>query len=266
MSPPGFGQSSAAVIDDRLPTPLYHQIYLVLRNKILDGEYGLGSLLPSEQQSAKQFGVSRITAKRALNDLAADGLVVRERGRGTRVTYRAASPPVKASVDGLLENLLAMGLKTKVSLREFGYVAASENVARALNCEKGDVVQRAVRVRRLEGEPFSYLTTFVPEDIGRSYSREDLSKKPLLTLLECDGIVISGAEQTITATLADADAAAALGVDLGSPLLRISRVVHDQTERPVEYIIGLYRPDRYQFRMRLSRVQNQDVRAWSPSG
>ena len=254
------------MVDERLPTPLYHQIYLVLRNKILDGEYSLGALLPSEQQTGRQFGVSRITAKRALNELAADGLVVRERGRGTKVTYQAASPPVRASVEGMLENLLAMGLKTKVSVREFGYVAANEEVARALKCAQGDRVQRAVRVRRLEGEPFSYLTTFVPEEIGRNYSRDDLVRKPLLALLEREGIVVSGAEQTITATLADADSAAALGVELGSPLLRIRRIVHDQSERPVEYITALYRPDRYQYRMRLSRVQNQDIRAWSPSG
>ena len=65
--------------------------------------------------------------------------------------------------------------------------------------------------------------------------------------------------------MADADAAAALGLELGSPLLRIRRIVHDQAERPVEYITGLYRPDRYQYRMRLSRVQNQETRAWSSS-
>jgi len=94
--------------------PLYHQVYLILRNKILTGEYGFGALLPSEQETSETFGVSRITAKRALNDLAGDGLVLRERGRGTKVVFHAPTPPVKANVEGLLENLLAMGLETEV--------------------------------------------------------------------------------------------------------------------------------------------------------
>jgi len=253
-------------IDERLPTPLYHQIYLVLRNRILKDEYPHNSRLPGEEEVARQFGVSRITAKRAINDLAADGFVVRERGRGTRVTYLAPATPVRANVEGLLENLLEMGLKTEVELLEFDYVLPGEEVARALQCEADDEVQRAVRVRRLEGEPFSYLTTHVPAHIGRSYGRDDLAARPLLSLLERDGIVVSSAEQTITAILADVETAPALRIELGSALLRIDRIVYDQQDRPVEYITALYRSDFYQYRMMLSRVQNEKVKTWSPVG
>ena len=63
------------LIDERSPTPLYHQVYLVLRNGILNGDYPDGSLLPGEQETTILFGVSRITAKRALNDLAAEGFL-----------------------------------------------------------------------------------------------------------------------------------------------------------------------------------------------
>lgn len=259
-------QTGVAAIDDRLPTPLYHQIYLVLRDKIAGGVYRGGDILPSEEETARQFGVSRITTKRALNELAGAGYVVRERGRGTRVVYAMPTPPVRANVDGLLENLMAMGLKTEVTLLEFGYVAPGEEVAQALQCTAGEKVQRAVRVRRLEGEPFSCLTTHVPEKVGRSYGREDIASTALLTLLERCGVEVSRAEQTLTATLADAAMAAALGVDLGAPLLRITRIVYDQQDRPVEHIVGLYRPDRYQYRMALSRVQTDRVNAWSPAG
>ena len=250
-------------IDERLPTPLYHQIYLVFRNKILNDEYPHDSILPGEEEVARRFGVSRITAKRAINELAADGFVVRERGRGTRVVYRAPATPVRASVEGLLENLLQMGLKTEVELLEFGYVPPVKDVVRALQCEDGDIVQRAVRVRRLEGEPFSHLTTHVPEDIGRSYRREDLATRPLLSLLERGGVVVTSAEQTITATLADTETAPALATQFGSPLLRIDRIVYDQNDRPVEYIAALYRSDLYQYRMMLSRVQNEQINTWS---
>ncbi len=252
-------------VDQRLPTPLYHQLYVVLRNKILSGVHPLGSLLPSEQRIAGEFQVSRITAKRALNELAASGFVVRERGRGTRVVYQASATMVRSRVEGLLENLLAMGLETRVSLLAFDYRPPSQEVAQALDCDPAAPVQRAVRVRMLETEPFSHLTTHVPADIGRCYTRDELASQPLLTLLERSGVRVDHAEQTIGATLADSEIAGPLGVEMGSPLLRIERVVYARGQRPVEHITALYRPDRYQYQMTLTRVGDGRARSWTPS-
>ncbi len=252
-------------IDDKLPTPLYHQIYIILRNKIIDKEFAHGDLLPSEGQTARAFGVSRITSKRALNELANDGLVIRERGRGTRVTHKGPSAPMDASIEGMLENIMAMGLETQVELLEFDYTPATEQVSLALGCAPNDEVQRAVRVRSHENEPFSYLVTFVPDAVGTTYSRVDLAMTPLLTLLERGGVVVSRAEQTLTATLADATVAPLLKLEIGAPLLRIRRIVYDQNDRAVEFITGLYRPDRYKYRMDLSRVQSDQAKAWSPT-
>lgn len=252
-------------VDESSPTPLYHQIFLIIRDRIYDGTFAFESVVPGEHELCSIFGVSRITAKRALDELAVAKLVIRRRGLGTRVSLRVVSPPVHYSVDGFLENLLAMGLKTEVDLLRLEYVEASASVAVALNCEAGTVVQHAIRVRRLENEPFSYLMTWVPEDIGRSYSKKDVETKPLLMLLEHCGVVVSRAEQTITATVADAVVAQALDVEIGVPLLRISRVVYDQADRPIEYIIALYRPDRYQFRMNLTRDKEAERNTWSPT-
>ena len=253
------------VVDHKLPTPLYHQIYVYLRDRIYDGTYACDAFLPGEQELVRLFGVSRITARRALDELAAAGLVVRERGRGTRVSYLAPSPPVRSSVEGLLENLLAMGLKTEVRLLEFDYVPATEEVAIALQCEPGDPVQRAVRVRLLEGEPFSYLVTHVPAEIGRGYGREDLAVTPLLALLERGGVKVGRAEQTLTATLATPEVVPLLEVDAGGPLLKVTRTVYDQGGAPVEHIVALYRPDRYQYRMVLERVEGETHNTWSPA-
>lgn len=255
----------SVLVDQNSPTPLYHQIFLILRDRIYDGSYAFESVVPSEHEICSSYGVSRITAKRALDKLAAANLVVRRRGQGTRVSHRVTSSPAHYSVEGLLENLLAMGLKTEVDLLNFEYKDASALIALKLDCEPGTTVQHAVRVRRIEGNPFSYLSTWVPEDLGRSYSQKDIATKPLLMLLEQGGAVVSGAEQTITATVADTVAAQALDLEIGAPLLRISRVVHDQTGRPIEYIVALYRPDRYQFRMDLTRIEEEQGKSWSPT-
>lgn len=249
--------------DAHPPPPLYQQVYLVMRDKILSGEYPDRSLLPSEHELVTLFGVSRITAKRALNELSAEGLCERKRGMGSRVTYRPTTAPLKTDVQGLLDYLFQMNLATEGFVLKFDYVAASSEIAARMKIEEGTEVQRSVRVRHLDGTPFSYLTTYVPGDLGRLYTREHVTLQAVLTVLEKTGVQVASAEQTITATLAGARAAESLKVKLGSPLLRISRVVFDQNERVVEFIIGLYRPDQYQYRTLLSRVSTGGAASWS---
>jgi len=257
----GLGGRSANVA---LRSPLYHQIYLILRDKILSAEYPKGTVLPGEFDLADQYGVSRITVKRALDELAADGLVMRERGRGTTVTHEGKGPSISAAVEGQLEDLLSMGYETKVRLIDFDYVPAPPDVAAALHCETGAEVQRAVRTRSKDGVPFSHLTTYVPADIGRSFAPEDMLGKPLLALLEDAGVRVASASQTMTATLADHNVAGALDLDVGSALLKVSRTVFDSKGRPVEYITALYRPDSYCYQMSLSRVSSAGANSWSP--
>ena len=250
-------------VDAGLPIPLYHQIYVLLREQILSGVYADQAMVPTEQALSDRFGVSRITAKRALDELAAEGLVVRRRGRGTTVVGRMPSEPLSANLSGLLENLLMVGLKTNVSIVEFEYVPAPKEVRDALALADGAEVQRAVRVRSHDGVPLSYSVSFVPGEIGRSYSPKDLVTTPLLALLERAGILIGSADQTIGAALADSVMAPLLGVRVGSPLLSITRTVFDQNGRPVEHITIRYRPDRYQYRMKLNRVQGRASKMWS---
>ncbi len=266
---PRSGKSSGKVgkpVAARQPLPLYHQIYLTLRDQIANGNYAHDDFLPTEQELIRQYGVSRITAKRALDELKMDGLVVRARGRGTRVQTANRVPSVRAPIEGLVENILAMGLKTEVELLEFDYVPADRDMAAALKCAVGDIVQRAVRVRSLDGEPFSHLVTHVPEAIGRTYTRRELATRPLLLLLERSGASISHAEQVLTATLAGGGVAQLLNVPVGAALLRIMRTVYDQNGRPVEHIVGSYRPDRYQYAMTLSRAPAGARKPWSPTG
>lgn len=253
-----------ASISSQMRSPLYHQIYLVLKQQILDGTLPPGARLPAEQDLMDRYGVSRITAKRALDELAAIGLVERSRGRGTTVKGkpRATSAPVKGGMDGLLENLVTMGLETEARLLSFDYVRAPDDVSAAMGLPAGSTMQRAVRVRMMKGEPFSYLVTYVPEEIGRLFSERDLMAKPMLALLEENGLVIGAAEQTFSAALAAGEVAVALGLDMGAALLKLVRVVKDEQGRPVEHITALYRPDRYQYRMALSRIRERDRNRW----
>lgn len=246
--------------------PRHHQVYVVLRQQITEGLYPADRALPGEMELCQQFGVSRITIRRALERLEQEGLIERHRGRGTFPRRTETEPsPLSASISGVLENLIAMGLKTQVEVLWFGYVAAPPEVARDLGIAPGTTVQKAVRVRSHRGRRFSHLTTFVPEDLGRSYDRHDLTSQPLLLLLERAGAVAARAEQVITAKLATPDVAAALDIRPGEALLCIRRIVRDRQGRAIEAITGLYRPDVYEHRMTYERTKGPGEGIWKLS-
>lgn len=236
---------NASLIDAGLPTPLYHQIYLLLRDTIRRGELPAGALVPGELELADLFKVSRITVKRALNELATDSLVTRHRGRGTVVTPAARLSVIRGSIEMLIDSLKQMGDETKVRLLEMGDIAPTRAIGELLEVEPGEKVQRAVRLRTIEGGPFSYLISYVPLRIARSYTKAELASLPLLTLLERAGANIDEADQWITAVAAEPKIAQALGVATASPLLRIERLMRDDAGAPVELIHGHYRPDRF---------------------
>jgi len=243
--------------------PLYHQVYIELRNRILDGTYGTDAALPSEQELMALFRVSRITVRRALDELAMRGLIVRQQGRGTRVAAYTPHASLQVSVEGLLENNRRMAAETQVEVLDFDYVRANEDVARALRIKPGDLTQWAVRVRRLKGVPFSYLVTYLPEEVGRTFERDDMSSTPLLVLLERSGISVARAEQTISAVSAEPAVATVLDVEPGSALLHTVRIVFDEGDRPIEYISAQYRPDIYRYTMLLERTSGLEGNRWA---
>ncbi|MEM6462429.1 MAG: GntR family transcriptional regulator [Pseudomonadota bacterium] len=259
----GADEAGVKRLNTSAPVPLYHQIFLIIRNKIYSGELQAGDRVPGEQDLSEEFGVSRITAKHALNDLADAGLVIRERGRGTRVIQRPAVPAVTSSIEGWLENIAFMSQSTEAEVLEFGYTKAAEDVAAALEIAVASDVQRAVRVRRLEGQPMSFLVTYLPAQIGRSFERDQLNRAPMLQLLERAGVEVASARQSISATIADAAVADALACPPGAPLIEVRRIVRDAKDRPVEYIRVLYRPDLYRFEMSMRRINGEGDAHWT---
>jgi GntR family transcriptional regulator len=247
---------------DAMPLPKYHQVYLVLREQLADGRFDAG--VPPELQLAEQYGVARVTVRKALERLVVEGLIDRAPGRGTMPVKRhEASPePSRARLTGLLENIVRMGLRTSVRVLSCETTPAPDAVARALGLGPGERVQKAVRVRSTREGPLSHITTFVPATLARGFGRRELVRQPILLLLEAQGVRIGRAQQTLTARLADAAVAPHLEVALGSALLAVHRLIFDDQDRPVQWLQGLYRPDRYQYEMQLSRVGDIDAKVW----
>lgn len=246
------------LIDGAAPTPLYHQIFLILKERIRRGDFAPGDVLPGEEDLAKAFAVSRITAKRALNDLAGEQLVTRRRGRGTVVAGAVSEGLVTGSFDTLVRSLERIGADTEVELLDVAEEAANGEVARLLQLEPNAPVRRVNRLRRLDGEPFSYLVTYLPQSVARKITHRDLANKPMLRLLRAAGAEPAEAEQWITATGAEPQIAGALGLTVGAPLLRVVRVVRDAAKVPIQLIYAQYHPERFAYHIQAPATPHED--------
>lgn len=251
-------------VTSALPVPKYHQIYLVLREQLHEGRFSAG--LPGEIALMHEFSVARVTVRKALERLAAERLIRRTPGRGTVALpvpagRRDAFGGEGERFEGLFENLIGMGLHTHVKVLSARTVPCPAAVADALRLVEGAPVQKAQRVRFTREGPLSHITTHVPRALA-PFGRRELASKPILMLLEASGVQVGRATQVISARLADAEVARHLEVAVGSALLSVQRVVYDRHDRPVQWLLGLYRPDRYEYRTELSRVGRIDARVW----
>ncbi len=249
------------------PLPLYHKVYLLLRQRLLDGDFGVDEPLPGEHALAQAYEVSRLTIRRALDTLAADGLVSRRQGRGTfaQAPAEMAMPQQGASVDALMTHLSRMGMHTQVKLLELSVEPATPAVAARLEVPVGAPVHRSLRVRSYQDAVFSCLQTYVPDAIGQRISREALGSKPLLQIFGDLGIRVMGAEQVMTAVMADPESARALDVPVASALLNIRRLVRDTNGQPIEYLDARYRPDRFEYRLDMQAHETPGAPVWLPA-
>ncbi len=250
-----------------LPLTKYHQVYLVLREQLAEGRFAHG--LPSELDLTRQFDVGRVTVRRALELLAQEGLIVRQAGRGTRPTSRnelQARQALQAETEnpatrltGLLGNIVRVSRDTTVKVLDWRVILASDSLAATLQVPPGSKIRKATRSRSTQAGPVSHITTYCPEALVLKIGRRELTRKPILQLLEESGIELGRAWQTLSARQADAQVAKELEVAVGSALLSVKRLVFDASDRPVLSLHGLYRPDRYEYQMALSQVGGIDA-------
>lgn len=232
--------------------PLYHQLYSVLRESILDGTITYDVQMPTEQQLATTFDVSRITAKRAMDELANEGLIARFRGKGSHVKYQYKPQPVRAPLVGMLENLVEMGKHSIVRVISVEQVVPPAEIRERLGMEEGETAHKLVRVRsNEEGRPFAYYVSWTV-GIRKGFTKKILEKTPRLDVIRHNGIRLTKVEQVLSAEAASSRIAAELEVDPGAALLSIRRQSYNEKGVVVDVLDCLYNPARFQYAMVLS--------------
>lgn len=225
--------------------PMYIQLKETIVADIGAGQYQPQQRLPSERELCQRYGVSRMTVRQALVELAREGTIYTRAGKGTFVaTPSDAQPP--ASRGSFSQGVLAQGAQPSSRVLEATVIPAIPQIAQELQIAAGSDVILLVRVRLSDGEPLALETAFLPFALFPDLLRHDFSTASLHRALERDyQIALVQAEQSIAAALAEPREADALGLALPAAVLRVRRVLQRQDGLPVEFVIVAYRGDRY---------------------
>jgi len=235
------------------PDPRLPKYYRVKRQLLeLTGVMAPGMAVPPERELAERYGTSRTTVRQALAELAVEGRLLRKQGKGTFV----AKPKVAQVLEltSYTEDMRAHGLQPRTLMLDTGYIAAEEELAGFLGIRPGGRALRIHRLRLADGEPMSIDASYLS---ARRFPglRKNLQKSSSLyeTLAAVYGVELAEAEETIETVLAGPEDARLLGVDVGLPLLLVSRHSFDSAGAPVEWARSWYRGDRYKIVTRLRR-------------
>jgi len=244
------GLNAHKLLRTDVPTPLYHQMFILLRDRIVDGEIPHGARIPTEFSLAESFGVSRITAKRALDELAAEGLVERRRGKGTHVIHRSRPKPMHSPLGGLLESLETLAAHTRVKLLQFRRTPPPEPIRALFETGPQQPLAHAIRLRLRGNTPFGYYTSWTRTE-HPDFNQVRLANTSRLQLFKTIGIQIKQVEQVLSAVNADAIGAMHLKVKPGTALLSLERRSYDGEGYLVDLLNVQYRPDQFTYRMSL---------------
>ena len=240
--------------------PLYHQVYIQLRQRLTEGGLDPAVPLPSEPSLASAYGVSRVTIRKTLEHLQAEGLIRRVHGIGT-FPVPLTGPADKANISGLLENLISYEVSTTADNLSWETAPPPPSLLASLGTEP---CLRIVRLRSYLGQPISLTTLHVPQLYAGLLDPALPGDEPVIRQLDRQGVIAEQAEQVITAVAADAEAARHLGIAEQAPLIAMRRLMLDGDRRPVLHQESLYTPERFEYRMTLTRMSVGPAARWTP--
>ncbi len=240
-------------IDKDAPLPLYHQVREALMALIIDGGLREGSLIPTEREIGEKLQVSRITVRRAIDELVREGYLVTQQGKGTFV----ARPKIErrtTQMKSFSEQMLEEGHKPGSQLLSLRHEKATRHVAAVLQIKTDNWVWVVERLRYANDEPICISLTYLNLPLEVVLTPAELQRETSLwAILERKGIRLKRSEATVQAILAGDREAEILQIEHDSPLLLVEGVVYTDDNKPVEYHQMFNRGDRYKYSIKFSR-------------
>ncbi len=228
-----------------------------LRHNMITLKMRQGDLLTTDERVQEEFGVSRATARKAIDELVDEGLVERITGKGTFVTEPRLQVPLPAMLS-FTEEIARRGMSPSTRIVSVGWVPASERPAQTLGVEAGANVLRLERIRYADARPILQTVDVPPERLGIG-SGEDFSGS-LYELMELRGIRLAECQNLIEAAVTDRRLSNLLQVRKGFPILALQRTSYDTKGPPVLYEEAACRGDMYSYAIRLARISKSVVK------
>jgi GntR family transcriptional regulator len=231
--------------------PLYHQVELDMRRRVEDGQWRAGDRIPSEAELCDHYGASRITIRRAISELASDGLLVRFPGRGTFVR----EPTFTAGPRGLTsftQEMASLGLHASAKIIDSRRQPVPPDVADRLGLADSDDVVVLTRLRAGDGKPMGVQRAYLPAALVPGMEEADLGEGSLYTFLaDVYGVQPAEAEEVFKVGPIRGADAELLDVRAGTCGFHVERLTVDAEGQPIEYVRSVIRGDRYRIRMSL---------------
>jgi GntR family transcriptional regulator len=226
----------------------YYRLYELLSAALRDGSIAPDSALPSEPELCTRYGISRTTVRRALEKLEREGVIVRKRGSGTYARAQPSAPRLCLELHSLPAALTALESQTSATTLRFDAVPVPAAL-RAMAAEIGATAYLLQRLRYGLGEPISLTSTYLPEAIGRRLRRPIPRRASVMTMLDRLGLPTAAFRCSMGVAPADVDAARALDVPLGAPLLRVRAALTDEAGALRAVLESLCRSDRLRLKV-----------------
>lgn len=231
------------MVDRRSPVPLYHQLATTIDAAIDSGALKPGDFLENEVAMAARLGISRPTARQAIQELVDRGRLIRKRGVGTQVVSPKIQRPVKLT--SLFEDLSAAGRVVRTEVLSYEESTATEDVAQWLEIPVGETIIALQRLRWADEEPLAVMSNYLPPELAPT--AEELERDGLYRRLAARGARPHVARQRIGARVATTGEAEMLREPKGAPLLTMERIAYDESGSVIELGRHIYRASRYMF-------------------
>lgn len=239
------------LLDKTQPIPLYYQVKEKILDKINKGVFNVGDIIPSETELQSLYKVSRITIRRAIQELVHEGYLSTQQGRGTYVSQPKVIQDLNL-ITSWAETMEKLGMHPETKSIKFTQEPAHTPIAKLLEIEAGRPVYRIDRLRYAGGEPLCIMTNYLVPEIVPGLLEKGLIGESLYETLEKGyGIELSRAVEKVEAKAADKDEAALLRVKKGFPLLYVVRTTYDANDTPIEVVTAYNRGDRYAYEVNL---------------
>jgi GntR family transcriptional regulator len=242
MTEPAVAKELDITLERNSPVPLYYQLAQSIENAIATGTLAPGDRLENELSLTTRLGLSRPTARQAIQELVKKGLLVRKRGVGTQVVRSKFSRDERLT--SLNDDLAKAGKVPGTRLLEFRLVDLTPDLIEAIDADLADTeLVMARRLRLADGMPLAILTNYLPRRYG--ITAEDLQQRGLYDCLRALGVNLKIAQQRINARLLTDEEAALLEEEVPAACLTAERVAYDDTGAFVEFGRHVYRSAHY---------------------